>query len=384
MKKIAISIITVMVTLISLSGVYASSNIGVLDIAYTDNVYKFSENGDINLPFIRMTDARMIMDKDTSKSGMCYANESISVLNNLKGIQALVSSDTVRITGNIEYGIVIAPTVIIEGTIEKSIIIVAQNITISKNAVIKEDLLCSATKLELLGNIDGSLLGTIGIVDIYGNILQDFRVNTEAVTLANDSKIQGNIYISSSNKINIGDKYPNATIKLEEKANDVYKIDVWKILRISTLFTLIFLLISNKTKIIKNTLNKIKTYKMSTIMFGLASIILIPLIFILIFILTLIGLGIIAIPIAVLYGSFTFITFMLSTLVVGSVMSEYVLSKYNDKVNGKLFQLILVLIVFSVLNIISDLPTIGSTISIMLCILSTGIVFTSIFRKIKE
>jgi len=384
MRKIAISIIAVMVILISLSGIYASSEIAILDTDYTDTVYKFSENNDIKLPFVRMTAARMIMDKDINKSGISYAGESLSVINNLKGIQTLISSDTVRITGNMEYAVVIAPTVIIDGTIEKSMVIVSQNVTISENAVIKEDLFCSSSKLELLGSIEGNLLGAIENIDIFGNISQDLRADIGNITLDEKSKIQGNIYIRSYNNIDISDKYPNATIEVIKQTNEVYKMDIWKLLRTAAIFALLYLLISSKTNIIKNALIKVKTYRISTVVIGLASIILLPLLFILIVVLSLIGLGIIAFPIAILYSAFIISTFALSTLIVGSIMSEYIINKYSDKINGNIFKLIFALLLFFVINIVCDLPTVGSTISLMICVLSTGIVFTTTFRKIKE
>ena len=383
MKKLATSIITVMVILISISGIYAESNIGILDVEYTENVYKFSDNGDINLPFIRMSSERMIMDKDINKSGISFAQENISVENNLKGIQTLFSSDTVRITGNMEYGIISAKTVIIEGTIEKSMAILAENIIISKNAVIKEDLLCSASKLELLGSIEGNLLGTIEQVDILGNISKDFRADIDSITLGEDSKIQGNIYIKSQNNINISDKYPNATIIFDENTNETYMVDIWEIIRVSLIFALLYLLISSKTNITKNMLNKIKTYKKTTLLSGFGSVLLFPLIIMLFFVLIIIGLGILTIPIAIIYGSFMIVAFMLSTLIVGSVMCEYIINKYSDKVNGKWHKLLLSFVVFCGLGAIVEIPTIGYSMSLTLCILAVGIAFTTIFRKIK-
>jgi len=384
MKKLATSIITVMVILISISGIYANSNIGVVDVDYTENVYKFSDNGDINLPFIRMSSERMIMDKDINKSGISFAQENISVEKNLKGIQTLLSSDTVRVTGNMEYGIISAKTVIIEGTIEKSIAILAENIIISKNAVIKEDLLCSASKLELSGNIEGNLLGTVEHVDMLGNISKDFRAHVGSITLGKDSKIQGNIYIKSQNSINISDKYPNATIVLAPKTNQTAMFDIWEMIRISLIFALLYLLISSKTTVIKNTLKKVKTYKITTLLSGFGSVLLFPLIIILFFVLIIIGLGILTIPMTIIYGSFMIVAFMLSTLIVGSVICEYIINKYSNRLKSKWFKLLLSFIVFCGLSAIVEIPKIGYTMSLTLCILAVGIAFTTIFKKIKE
>jgi hypothetical protein len=161
-------------------------------------------------------------------------------------------------------------------------------------------------------------------------------------------------------------------------------MDIWKILRTSLIFALIYLLISNKTNIIKNMLSKIKTYKWTTILSGFISILIFPLIAIIIFMLTLIGIGVVTIPVAILYVSFMILSFMLSTLIVGSVMSEYIINKYTDKIKGNLYKCISAFCIFLLLNLIISLPTIGYTLMVALCILSVGIIFTSIFRKIKE
>ena len=381
MKKLATSIMAVMIIFISISGIYATSSVEILDVGYTDNVYKFSDDNDINLPFIRMSSDRMIIDKDINKSGISFAKQNISVLNNLKGVQVLTSSDTVRVTGNMEYGVIIAPTVIIEGTIDKSMIILSQKITIAKDAVIKEDLLCSTSNLELLGNIEGNLLGMIDELNINGNISKDFRANIGSIILNEGSKIQGDIYIKSYNNINISDKYPNSIIKIIE--NKTYQIDIWKIIRTSIIFALLYLLISTKTNLIKNTLNKVKTYTISTFVVGLSSILLIPILFIVTAVLTLIGLGVVTIPAAIIYSSFVISAFVLSIFIVGSVMSEYIINKYSNKISGKWYKLLFTSFLFLGLNLIIQLPKVGYTLSLALCIFSVGILFTTMFRKIK-
>lgn len=384
MKKLSTCIVAVMLIFISLSGIYAVSDTSVFDMEYTENVYKFSEGTDIKLPFIRMSGERMEIDRDVNKSGISFARDGISVLNNLKGIQILSSSDTVRVTGNMEYGMVIAPTVIVEGTIEKSLIIVAENITISEKAVIKEDLLCSASKLDLLGNIEGNLLGTIGQANIEGNITKDFRANVNDIFLATNSSIKGDIYLISTNSnINLSAVYPNATVKIIEEIN-TNTIDIWEILRTSLIFALIYLLLSNKTNLIKNTLNKVKSYWRATGLSGFASILLFPLIIVVVIFLTIFGLGIIAFPVAIAYGSFILIAFVLSAIIVGCMIAEYIANKYSDKIKGTWDKLILAFCTIFMLNLITNIPMIGYTISVALCILSAGILFTAIFRRIKE
>ncbi|MDF2866504.1 MAG: hypothetical protein K0R72_1322 [Clostridia bacterium] len=381
MKKIKLCFLTIIIMFISLSSINAVSDLSIFDLGYSENIYKFSEDKDINLPFIRVSGERMEIDKDINKSGFSFAR-NISVLNRLTGIQILSSSDSVRVTGNLEYGVIMAPTVIIDGTIDKSVLIISKNITISKDAIIKEDLLCSTSNIQVIGNVEGSILGTIGKIDVLGNISQDLRANINEITLGENSNINGNIYLISTNEnINISAKYPNATINIIEESNG---IDIWNIIRTSLIFALIYLLLSNKTSYIKNGLNKVISYWKTTAIFGFGSILLFPLIVIAIIFLSVIGLGIVTVPFSIVYGGFMFIAFILSTFIVGSIMCEYISEKYNDKIKGIWDKLILAFCIMLVLNLVTFIPIIGYTLSVAICILSVGVLFTSLFKKIKE
>ncbi len=381
MKKLKLCLLTIMILFISLSSINAVSDLSIFDLGYSENIYKFSEDKDIKLPFIRVSGERMEIDKDINKSGFSFAR-NISVLNRLTGIQILSSSDIVRVTGNLEYGVIMAPTVIIDGIIDKSVLIISKNITISKDAIIKEDLLCSTSNIQVIGNVEGSILGTIGKIDVLGNISQDLRANINEITLGENSNINGNIYLISNNKdINISTKYPNAIINIIEESNG---IDIWNIIRTSLIFALIYLLLSNKTSYIKNSLNKVISYWKTTAIFGFGSILLFPLIVIAIIFLSVIGLGIVTVPFSIVYVGFMFIAFILSTFIVGSIMSEYISKKYNDKIKGTWDKLILAFCIMLVLNLLTFIPVIGYTLSVAICILSVGVLFTSLFKKIKE
>ena len=129
---------------------------------------------------------------------------------------------------------------------------------------------------------------------------------------------------------------------------------------------------------------KIKTYRKTTVVSGFVNIFLFPVTIIAIFVLSIIGLGIVTIPMGILYVSFMAISFMLSTFIVGSIMSEYIINKYSNKIGEKWYKLLLAFFVFFGLSTIVEIPKVGSTLAVALCILSVGIVYTTIFKKIKE
>ncbi|MEG1989517.1 MAG: hypothetical protein RR144_00005 [Clostridia bacterium] len=380
MKKIKICILTIMIVLFGLNSIYGASEL--IDMDYSDSAYKFSDSGIINLPFFRVSSARITMDKDINKSGISMAKDTIDVTNSLKGIQTLISIDTVRVTGNMEYGLIMAPTVIIEGNIDKTLLIISDNITFTDKAKVKEDIIVSCNKLDIAGTIEGNLIGTCSDVNITGNIQKDFRVRLNNLKFGDNSKILGNVYIEAYNNIDIKTMYPNATIKILEKVENENNIDIFKIIRTSLLFSLIYLLLSTKTNIIKNMLEKIKKHRIATIVVSIFSMLLLPLILTLVIFITLIGLGIISLPILFSYITFLIVTFTLSSLIVGSVMSEYISNKYIDKLGNFWTKLVLSFVIFTMISLIPFIPIIGYTLSLAVCMISSGIVFTSIFRKV--
>lgn len=382
MKKFKISIITMFIVLFGLTNIYASE--GIIDIEYSDSVYKLSESNIIDLPFLRVSAEKITMDKDVNKSGISLAKNMIEVTNNLKGIQTLMSSDTVRISGNMEYGLIMAPTVIIDGSIDKTLVIVANNVTITEKATIKEDLILSCDKLDMKGIIEGNLLGSSTNVNISGKILKDFRINSSNIVLSENSEIKEDIYIETyNNDINIKNRYPNATVKVLEKVDTNNYIDIWGIIRTSLLFSLIYLLLSLKTNVIKNAVEKVKTFRIFTVASGIVSILLIPLIFALVVFMIFIGLGIVVMPITLLYFTFMIISFSLSSLILGSVMCEYVANKYENKLQNFWSKLIMSFIIFAMIMFVPYVPYIGYTVSLTLCMISAGTLLTILVKKIK-
>lgn len=380
MKKLTLCLLMVMLVLINVSGLYAAENMAIMDVKSISDVYKFSDDENITLPFIRSSTGRMIIDKDVNKSGISYSSQNISVEKNLKGVQTLISSDAIRVQGNMEYGMLIAPTVIIDGTVDKSLVIIAQNLTISENAVIKEDIICSATKLELLGNVEGSVLGYITQVNISGKINQDFRAYIDEINLAEASAINGSIYLSSYNNINISDRYPNATINVLENVKWYETINLDKIFISSIVFALVYLLVANKTNVFKGMLDNVQKNSSKILIYGAFSIILVPLVAIIFVLLIVFRLEVVAVPLAVIYGALILIACMLSNFVVGSVMSEYLLKKYK-KINGNLYKFAFALTVFIVLSLIVRLPYIGEILVFAFSMITAGVLLTSVFKK---
>lgn len=380
MKKIVLCLLIIMFSFVSFSGIYAVEDTSILDIKSTNDVYKFSEDKEIKLPFIRTSLNRMIMDKDLSKSGMSISTKNITATNNLKGIQTLISEDTIRVEGNMEYGVLIAPTVIIEGTIDKTVVVMAKNITVSEGAVIKEDLLAISTDLDILGSVEGNVLGSAKSLNVSGNISEDLRFYVDEINLDEASTISGSIYLSSYNDIDLGDRYPNAIINTLEKPQWYDLIYINEIIISSILFALIYLLVASKTNIFKNILNKVKSNKVSVPLYGALSIILVPVAFLLFILLLYIGTIEFAFAFAITYTAFMIVVGILSTFIVGSVMCEHIISKYGN-IKGFFYKFVFTLCVFLALSLITKLPYVNELFGMLIFLSASGIVLTSLIKK---
>lgn len=380
MKKIVLCLLIIMFSFVSFSGIYAVEDTSILDIKSTNDVYKFSEDKEIKLPFIRTSLNRMIMDKDLSKSGMSISTKNITATNNLKGIQTLISEDTIRVEGNMQYGVLIAPTVIIEGTIDKTVVVMAKNITVSEGAVIKEDLLAISTDLDILGSVEGNVLGSAKSLNVSGNISEDLRFYVDEINLDEASTISGSIYLSSYNDIDLGDRYPNAIINTLEKPQWYDLIYINEIIISSILFALIYLLVASKTNIFKNILNKVKSNKVSVPLYGALSIILVPVAFLLFILLLYIGTIEFAFAFAITYTAFMIVVGILSTFIVGSVMCEHIISKYGN-IKGFFYKFVFTLCVFLALSLITKLPYVNELFGMLIFLSASGIVLTSLIKK---
>lgn len=378
MKKISLVLLTVMIIFLSFGSVFAG--VGVIDTSSSDEVYKFSNSNDIKLPFIRGSADRIVMDKDVIKSGITFASKNIDLTNKFKGIQTLVSGDTVKVTGEMEYGLIIAPNVIIEGNISKTLFVLSEKITVLENAIVNEDLICTTGNLDVKGTINGSLIGTVGDAKISGNILKDLRIKTDSLNVDN-GKIKGEVYLSTTNTNLKLANYPNAIISLKEMKKDDFGIDYSGIIRTTLIFAIAYILISTKTNIFKNMLKKVKEYRRYTVISGVLITLTIPLIYTLLFILSIFGLYVVTVPTIITYSTFIIIAFSLSTFILGSIMTEYIKEKYSDKFVNVWYRLIGNIVIFLILGFVTIIPMVGMTIAIIMCMLSAGILFTNIFKK---
>jgi hypothetical protein len=334
------------------------------------------------------------MDKEIAKIGAVFSAKSIEVDSPIQKSQVLIASDSIRLNAKMEQPIIFTGNdVVIDSEITGSAIIFSSNnITITENGKIGEDVICFSNKLIMKGQIDGSLIGFFSEgVDISGTIKKDLRINTSQINISGNENIRGNLLIQTYNEnLNIKNNYPNAIIKvLEEKTNTFNKINIVNIILKGItnclVFTLIYILLCKYLKNNKagKSLEKIKKHFTFTMMSGAIILLSSPMIFVFLILLMIIGLGILGIPLFISYFGFIVVFSILSTFVVGSFSYSYIKEKYL-KNNNLGYDIIGAFVSFMTLYILSNLPYIGAFVSILLVMISNGIIFTLIFKKSKE
>lgn len=385
-NKILCIITLVLVMFLNLGiSVYAVDDLGLIDKKYTDDIYKFSdEKTQISLPFIRSSTNRVIVDRPINKSGIISSKGPIDVTEKLSGIDVLFSSDTVRLNAATEFPVVIADNVVIDSNVSRTTVIIANTVTVTANANISEDLICLAGKLDMLGKINGSLIGRIDITNISGTISQDLRVKTGTLKLYDSARILKNVYIKTSNKdINIADRYPDAKVIYEEsETSKTFAQIAQSAIITSIIFALLYIAVdkfSNK-KLFEKMLQNSKKHPIAQILSGLLNIILLPIVFSILLILSFSWLYIITIPVIIAYLAFVIITIILSSFIIGSIIYNYLKPKYFSKNNGFWYTFLEAFVVFLILDILCKIPYVGAYISLLIIMLALGVVFISIFK----
>lgn len=362
---------------------------GMFDIKMTEGSYKFSqENNEIYLPFVRYASDRITIDKEISKMGLIYTPKTIDVNSKTNGIQILFSNDSIRVNNEMEYPIIYSNgDVVIDSNIAKSAIVLASGtITLTENSTINEDLLVFGGTLDIKGKVKGSVISTVENLKLSGSIDRDLRVIANNMELTQDSNIIGKIYIKTYNKdLKLIDKYKDVNINFAEIKNVNIWTQIVNIMIYAMIFTLLYVILDKITKkqMGNNMLNKTKAYPTFVILSGSLLLLAVPIIIPLLLILMVFKLWIISIPILLIYITYLAIVIILANFIVGSVIYKYISEKYSKYINGA-YGLISLFVIYICLFALCKIPAIGMYIQLSLYIISSGIVFTTIFRKINK
>jgi len=385
-KKMLFVLVALMSFILTLSSVQAAD---LVKVNIYEEGYVLSETQGLDLPFVNEVVEKTVYDEDVNHSGITYSGNEIEILKHLKGIHLLISNDTVTIKGSVDYPLIIAGNVVIEGEITGDAVIYAPSVYIKESAKINGDLLISSNELEISGSVNGNVIAyVVNELKVTGIIGQSLRAEAGKVTLSEET-INGNILLkTNSDTSEIVEKYPNATIEeiVVEETNNIQSMIFTGITTV-ILFTILgFVIVRKDNNIFEKLFNKIKTRISNVVLAGAALLLPAIAIIILLLILSLFGLWMVTVPLLVAYIAIIIVSCMLSVFIVGTVIFEAI--KYNViknlENNLAIKKLGLLFLIYTVLYILTVIPFISSYVNIILCILSSGIVVMSCIKEKKK
>jgi len=386
-KKI-IAFLIILLSFFAFSNIEAANTSNFFDMQSYNNIYKMSEESDVELPFLKVFDERATFDKKLNKSGITIAAKAVEILDDVDGVQTIFTADTVNIKGNIEYGVVMSSNVEISGTVEKDIVIFSESVFITESANILGDIIVMANTIEMKGNVQGNFIGNSIEFLMAGNVEKDFRVCSEKMTFE-ETNIKGDIYIETNSDLDISNKYENAvinkikvnTLTKEERKNEILKI-VMDIITGTLLFTLAYLVTTKaKPELFKNLAERFLAKSSVAVLLGVIVLITIPIILILSVMCSWFGAGIITTPLTIMYLSIILVTALLSKFILGSVIYELLKAKIS--LNTKIKEIAMLIAIYAVIFILCNISYISGIATVATVLLSVGIVASSVVKNNK-
>lgn len=360
----------------------------IFDIKGTNGEYKTSsEDSNIYLPYLRNAAGRIVVDKSIDNIGVLSSASTIDVNEPLKSLQFLISSDSVRINANLEYALVLsANDVVINSNIEKNALIFAGGtVTVDENATIGDDVIIAAKDVNIKGKIGKSAVISANNLNVSGSIEEDLRCEINTLDISGNDNVKGILFVNTYNKeLNIKDKYPNATVNVKEVKNVSKSFGniLLKAVISSLGFTLLYVIVKKitKGKAYEKMLDKAKNNTLFVVLSGAISILAFPALFVLLILLSVLGLHMITIPVAIVYMAFLIVFVMLSVYVIGCTIFEYTNKKYI-KAEKLSLELVGVFFTFLSLNLICKIPKIGTYIYMAMVMIAVGIMIAYFLKS---
>lgn len=381
-RMIAI-VLAVFVCIFTLNSTLA---VEIFDTKTSSSVYKVSEDDStFEVPFARIIENRIEIDKSISQVGLFMSTSSIEVTEPLEGVQLFYSGDTVRLNSDTEYPIIVSTgNVIINGTIKKTTLIYCKGtITIGEDANIKQNLICYTPKLEINGVVDGNILGVIQDLCINNTVNGKIKAEVSQIECLQNAKVEKGLELNTSNEsLTVPETVGEAKIDVatNEESGGVREY-LLKVL-IATLANIVIFLIvvifakkerlekvgkrlTDSKEILKNGVFSYLIL-LACILFG---IVLLPL-------LTKLGVVLLVFSGAVM----TIVTLLKNVIfgmLVGYLTSQREISKDGKKMNVTVSTMLTLLI----LELIGTIPYVGEVFKFITFIIALGMLCSLIFKK---
>ncbi len=365
------------------TNVFAYTDTNIIDFRADEENYTASQASEIKLPFIRMTDKKVVLDKDINKAGLVITANAVEILNSLTGMHFISAGEEVVIKGKIENAVILSPKVKIEGEVTGTLVNISQNLEITEKAKVKE-LYTYSNNVVMNGVIKENLLGHVNKLELKGNVEKDLRMSVENLKI-DAGKVKGSVYFKTHNKdLNAKYVYPDAKVELKEttKKEEKGKID-FSYLIVSVLSCMIiYYLFENATK--NKTISKcVELVKNKTTLILIIATVsfmsIMPVVFVssLLIAVGFTNIGIAAL--ALFIGIFVAACAM-SLFIVGAYITKLISNKYLRN-KRKYLEYIVLSIVLAILYVISN---VGYGFTLLIAMLAVGIIGALIIGKKEE
>ena len=358
---------------VALNVVNASS---LVDTQRIEDVYKVSQDSsEFKVPFVRIAQGRIEVDKELSQDGVFVSQGGIEVTKPVDGIQVYYSADTIRLNADSEYSALISGgNVIISGVVEKTTMIYCLGeVTLDETANVKGNLLVYTPVLNINSKVDGNIVGVANKINLNNEVAGQVRVRAEEVNVSEIGKVNGGFEITTSNP-NL--KVDGATIDLiKVQNNGGAKSFIVTLLNTSIIDIVVYLIIlilvkkerlsaiakklDGGKRVLVNGLLSLVGIAMSIVV-GIALVLLLP------------KLGIASVT----FGVAVLIIFaLLKNIIVVTLVTEMAIDKYEGREN-KPNRIVTAIISFIILNLLSKIPIVGAIVGIFVFIMATGMVIS--------
>ncbi len=359
------------------------SAVQIFDSKTTDGIYKASEDdSSFDIPFMRVSEQRMEIDKSISQLGLFFSYSSIDVNSSLTGVQMYYSNDTVRINSDVSNAVVFCTgNVIVNANVQNTLFVYGNGtLTIGENGNVNGNLICYCPKLEVNGQVDGNILGDVSDVTINNVVNGKVNMNVTQMSFGDGAKVNNGININTNNpNLTIDESVATSTIDYVESQSESFREYVIRILSNTLTNIIIFLLILIFIK--NDRLTKLcdRIQGKGVLKNGLVGTVgvLVILSFGIILLMVLLNLGIAAIIFSI---AVIIIFALLKNIVVGTFIVKLVEKKYSES-QIKPNVILTCIMTFLLLEILQNIPYIGFIISALIFVLSIGIILSILKRS---
>lgn len=281
--------------------------------------------------------------------------------------------------GNTLYGGYAGNIVNISDNVEKDLFVAGNIITINRDAIINRDLFIAGNMITINTDVKRNLNVAGSTIDLSGvTIYGDAHLYAESITFDDDTKIEGTLYVSEDTTLNnlkssmYADIVKEATTEVEPTIKDQITEVLTSALSSYVCIVIILLMFKCFRKSLVNVKVQGKEVALTTLI-GLASIVGIPVLFIIA-----LATGLLA-PLALVVIALYLIFIYLANLVVSYVIGHYI---WTNKKDANVF--IEALIGVVLLKVLSVIPVINGIVGTIVFLYGFGIITKLIIKLIKE